>query len=70
MLLLVLINKNCFKFLGCFICCLESGLRIYNAEPLAEKARYGKLLFIQFCILLMTESNHSLILLSPQGVTH
>ncbi|XP_014209193.1 WD repeat domain phosphoinositide-interacting protein 4 [Copidosoma floridanum] len=25
---------------GCFVCCMESGLRIYNVEPLVEKAHY------------------------------
>lgn len=25
---------------GCFACCMESGLRIYNVEPLVEKAHY------------------------------
>lgn len=25
---------------SCFTCCMESGLRIYNVEPLAEKAHY------------------------------
>ncbi|KAG8232241.1 hypothetical protein J437_LFUL011794 [Ladona fulva] len=25
---------------GCFTCCMENGLRIYNVEPLVEKAHY------------------------------
>ncbi|CAG9827591.1 unnamed protein product [Diabrotica balteata] len=25
---------------GCFTCCMESGIRIYNVEPLVEKAHY------------------------------
>lgn len=25
---------------GCFTCCMESGLRIYNVDPLVEKAHY------------------------------
>lgn len=25
---------------GCFVCCMESGLRIYNVEPLVEKAHF------------------------------
>ncbi|XP_025828898.1 WD repeat domain phosphoinositide-interacting protein 4 [Agrilus planipennis] len=25
---------------GCFACCMDGGLRIYNVEPLAEKAHY------------------------------
>lgn len=28
-------------FIGCFTCCMESGLRIYNVEPLVEKSFYG-----------------------------
>ena len=27
---------------GCFSCCMESGVRIYNVEPLVEKCHYGK----------------------------
>lgn len=26
--------------IGCFTCCMESGLRIYNVEPLVEKAHF------------------------------
>ncbi len=27
---------------GCFICAMESGVQVYNVEPLAEKGRIGK----------------------------
>lgn len=27
--------------LGCFVCCMQTGLRIYNVEPLVGKAHYG-----------------------------
>ncbi|CAG9782580.1 unnamed protein product [Diatraea saccharalis] len=27
---------------GCFTCCLTSGLRVYNVEPLVEKTHYSK----------------------------
>lgn len=27
-----------YILLGCFTCCMESGLRVYNVEPLVEKA--------------------------------
>ncbi|KAM3966094.1 WD repeat domain phosphoinositide-interacting protein 4 [Aphomia sociella] len=27
---------------GCFTCCLTSGLRVYNIQPLVEKAHYSK----------------------------
>lgn len=27
---------------GCFICCMESGLRIFNVEPLVEKAHFDQ----------------------------
>ncbi|KAJ2945149.1 hypothetical protein O0L34_g9210 [Tuta absoluta] len=27
---------------GCFTCCLTSGLRVYNVDPLVEKAHYSK----------------------------
>nr|CAD7412073.1 unnamed protein product [Timema poppensis] len=27
--------------LGCFSCCMETGLRIYNVDPLVEKAHFG-----------------------------
>ena len=33
------INKPTF-IIGCFTCCMESGLRIYNVEPLVEKAHF------------------------------
>ncbi|XP_059474187.1 WD repeat domain phosphoinositide-interacting protein 4-like [Neocloeon triangulifer] len=26
---------------GCFVCCMEDGLRIYNVDPLVEKSHYG-----------------------------
>ena len=29
------------SFVGCFICSMESGVQIYNVEPLAEKGRIG-----------------------------
>lgn len=28
--------------IGCFSCTMEGGFRIYNVEPLSEKARVGK----------------------------
>lgn len=37
------INLSIF-FAGCFACCMESGLRIYNVDPLVEKSHYGKML--------------------------
>lgn len=44
---------------GCFTCCMESGLRIYNVDPLVEKAHFGKLtvvllLDLNFCIAIVT----------------
>jgi hypothetical protein len=30
--------------LGCFCCAMETGVRIYNVEPLMEKGHLGKLL--------------------------
>jgi hypothetical protein len=47
---------------GCFTCCMESGLRIYNVDPLVEKAHFGKftvvsLLDVTYCILV--ESVHT-----------
>lgn len=29
-----------YLFIGCFTCCMESGLRIYNVDPLVEKAHF------------------------------
>lgn len=29
---------------GCFICCMDSGVQIYNVEPLAEKIHLSKFL--------------------------
>ena len=34
---------------GCFACALESGVQIYNVDPLAEKGRIGK------CSMLVVE---------------
>lgn len=32
-------------FVGCFSCTMEGGFRIYNVEPLSEKARVGELFY-------------------------
>ncbi|XP_066998614.1 WD repeat domain phosphoinositide-interacting protein 4 [Anabrus simplex] len=39
---------------GCFTCCMESGLRIYNVDPLVEKAHYDLELMgsIAYCEML------------------
>jgi len=37
-------------WLGCFSCALESGLRIYNTDPLLEKLRYGKTFNFDSCL--------------------
>ena len=34
--------------IGCFVCAMESGVHIYNVEPLAEKGRIGELSRINF----------------------
>lgn len=31
---------------GCFVACMDDGLRIYNVDPLVEKAHYGNLIFL------------------------
>ena len=36
-------RRVCFAFSGCFMCCMDNGLRIYYIEPLVEKVHYGKL---------------------------
>jgi len=46
---------------GCFTCCMESGVRIYNVDPLVEKAHFGKLLAI---ILLLDLSFYILLVLN------
>lgn len=33
---------NVYLTAGCFTCCLTSGLRVYNVDPLVEKAHYSK----------------------------
>lgn len=35
-----------FLCLGCFSCCMENGIRIYNIVPLVEKTHYGKLIIL------------------------
>ena len=32
----------CASLTGCFICSMESGVQIYNVEPLAEKGTIGR----------------------------
>ena len=33
---------NSYFASGCFMCCMDNGLRIYYIEPLVEKVHYGK----------------------------
>lgn len=41
LIICILICIELFLFWpGCFTCCMESGLRIYNVEPLVEKAHF------------------------------
>ncbi|CAG5075229.1 Similar to wdr45: WD repeat domain phosphoinositide-interacting protein 4 (Danio rerio) [Cotesia congregata] len=35
-----IINLRFNQDQGCFTCCMESGLRVYNVEPLVEKAHF------------------------------
>ena len=30
------------RVLGCFICSMESGIQVYNVEPLTQKGRIGE----------------------------
>jgi len=34
-------------FAGCFTCCMESGVHVYNVDPLVEKAHFGKFIVIR-----------------------
>jgi len=34
--------SSVYAHTGCFACALESGVQIYNVDPLAEKGRIGK----------------------------
>ena len=38
-------------FTGCFSCTMEDGFRIYNVEPLSEKARVGESIIITMVIM-------------------
>lgn len=31
-----------YVYAGCFVCAMESGVQVYNVEPLAEKGRIGE----------------------------
>lgn len=45
-LLLTKKNNSLLTYTGCFSCTMEGGFRIYNVEPLSEKARVGESLII------------------------
>lgn len=49
---LLLTNKinSLLTYTGCFSCTMEGGFRIYNVEPLSEKARVGESLIITMVI--------------------
>ena len=42
------VHLPCMITIGCFVCAMESGVHIYNVEPLAEKGRIGELSRINF----------------------
>lgn len=39
----VLLFMILLTFSGCFCCAMETGVRIYNVEPLMEKGHLGKM---------------------------
>ena len=51
--LVILTNKinSLLTYTGCFSCTMEGGFRIYNVEPLSEKARVGESIIITMVII-------------------
>ena len=49
----VIDNKinSLLTYTGCFSCTMEGGFRIYNVEPLSEKARVGESIIITMVII-------------------
>lgn len=43
--------NSLLTFTGCFSCTMEDGFRIYNVEPLSEKARVGESIIITMVII-------------------
>lgn len=43
--------NSLLTYTGCFSCTMEGGFRIYNVEPLSEKARVGESLIITMIII-------------------
>lgn len=44
-------NYSLLTYPGCFSCTMEGGFRIYNVEPLSEKARVGESLITTMVII-------------------
>lgn len=56
----IFINVNITA--GCFTCCLTSGLRVYNVDPLVEKAHYSKCYYVNnFVYLFLCELDNGIL---------
>ena len=40
----------CWHCIDCFVCAMDDGVRVYNAEPLVEKCRIGVCVCVSVCV--------------------
>lgn len=58
-LLLTKKKNSLLTYAGCFSCTMEGGFRIYNVEPLSEKARVGESLIFTLWNIYYLKHKHS-----------